>query len=208
MSEPPTQHAVPARDESIKPRVYKSFKLHNHAPEEVDFIVAKTDLSEGASVLDIGWGDGRHVVEFQTRGLATTGIDISPRLIEQAQLRGMSQDVLRVGDTRDVDQIPTGPFDLVVCLYDVLGSSAVEEDDLAMLRGARSRLNTTGSLVGTVLNTATTLPYLPETALPETVSDFIVALEQLPPSDAMESSGSIFDTRHLLYCDDVHYRKE
>jgi SAM-dependent methyltransferase len=61
---------------------------------EVEFIEASLGLRQGARVLDIGCGYGRHAIELVQRGLDVTGLDLSlPLLIraaDEAQKRAMS----------------------------------------------------------------------------------------------------------------------
>jgi SAM-dependent methyltransferase len=61
---------------------------------EVEFIEASLALRQGARVLDIGCGYGRHAIELVQRGLDVTGLDLSlPLLIraaDEAQKRAMS----------------------------------------------------------------------------------------------------------------------
>lgn len=45
------------------------------AKKEVAWIVQVTSLRRGASVLDLGCGDGRHAIEFARRRYFTTGVD-------------------------------------------------------------------------------------------------------------------------------------
>ena len=50
------------------------------------------------SVLDIGAGAGRTALELQRRGIAVTGLDISPGAIEVARRRGLRDTVLNTVD--------------------------------------------------------------------------------------------------------------
>jgi SAM-dependent methyltransferase len=54
-------------------------------------------LVRGA-VLDVGTGAGRTAVELQRRGIAVTGLDISPGAIEVARKRGLRDTVLNTVD--------------------------------------------------------------------------------------------------------------
>jgi SAM-dependent methyltransferase len=55
------------------------FTKNTHA--EVDFIVRELGLRDGASVLDIGCGTGRHSLELARRGYRCTGIDQSEEML-------------------------------------------------------------------------------------------------------------------------------
>ncbi|HEX8347828.1 MAG TPA: methyltransferase domain-containing protein [Actinoplanes sp.] len=51
------------------------------------------------SVLDIGVGAGRTAIELQRRGVAVTGLDVSPGAIEVARKRGLRDTVLNTVDS-------------------------------------------------------------------------------------------------------------
>ncbi len=61
------------------------------SPERTEFEVAGlvqlTGLREGARVLDLCCGDGRHSVPLQRRGHRVTGVDLSRKLLLRAQQR-------------------------------------------------------------------------------------------------------------------------
>jgi ubiquinone/menaquinone biosynthesis C-methylase UbiE len=85
--------------------------------QEVDFLIAQLGLTQGARVLDIGCGVGRHSLELARRGLRMTGIDISPGMIDVAR-RTAEQEKLPatfvVTDARKLDY--PQQFDAAICL--------------------------------------------------------------------------------------------
>lgn len=184
---------------------------HRHGDAEVDWIISATGLEEGSRVLDAGCGDGRHASAFAQRGMEVTAVDISRRLTDRAESRQSDEGVefeVRMADLRSDEELPAGPFDLVVCLYDVVGSSADEADDSAILRNLASRVASGGHLVLSVMNAASTLPLLPSEQLPEDETAFIRALEALPASRQMEQTGGVFDPNHIVFFNGTFYRKE
>ncbi len=119
---------------------------------EVDFIVHCAGLVAGASVLDVGCGDGAHAVAMAARGLAVTALDPAPaqlmRASQNAQAMGLSVNLVS-GDMR---QPPLeGQFDTIVCLGGTLGMFSDEDDRLAM-QHMRDRLAPGGRLMLHVLN--------------------------------------------------------
>ena len=183
---------------------------HQHTASEVDWLVEHCGITPGARVLDVGGGDGRHSIELARRGFSVTLSDISDRLlalaateIEAAGLEGVS---VVEGDARE--WLPEGPFDLVICLYDVLGSSANRDDDLRILKNVRPVVVPGGFFVGSVMNADSVLGRITPDHQPTNTAAFVGALEALAPSRTMEQTGSVFDPRFLLYFDGVFYRKE
>jgi 2-polyprenyl-3-methyl-5-hydroxy-6-metoxy-1,4-benzoquinol methylase len=180
---------------------------HRHATDEIDLVVEVTGIESGAAVLDVGCGDGRHVEVLSERGFDVTGVDISEDLIARARDRiGLAGASFEVADARK--SLPSGEFDLAICLYDVIGSSARPDDDLVLVRNMAAKLAPGGFLVAGLMNTAVTLPKLPPDRRPETNVEFIEALEALRPSSTMETTGSVFDPELLLHYNGVYYRKE
>jgi SAM-dependent methyltransferase len=67
---------------------------------------------KGRRALDFGCGTGRSSRFLQRLGFTTTGVDISPQMVEFARQRD-SKSVYRVIDDGDFQALPTGGFDLV-----------------------------------------------------------------------------------------------
>ena len=72
---------------------------------ETDFIVASFGLSEGARILDLACGTGRHANELARRGYQVVGLDLSKPLLEHAatasRARKLSVDFVH-GDMRSL----------------------------------------------------------------------------------------------------------
>jgi len=67
----------------------------------------------GATVLDVGCGPGHLVARLADRGLAVTGIDIDPAMIERAQQRLRCRATVATADVASLP-FPDATFDLVV----------------------------------------------------------------------------------------------
>ena len=89
---------------------------------EVLFILEKTGLRPGASVLDVPCGFGRHTLALAEQGFAVTGVDIA-----KTYIRGLSAEVetrslpvtLIHGDALRVAL--GGPYDAVICMGNSFG---------------------------------------------------------------------------------------
>jgi 2-polyprenyl-3-methyl-5-hydroxy-6-metoxy-1,4-benzoquinol methylase len=203
--------------DAIWVRAYEGMTLdtdhawHRHGAGEVAWVLGRSGLEPPARVLDAGCGDGRHSLILAQRGFDVRAVDISARLVDRAtQLAasaGVSVDVSQA-DLRNPDEVPTGAFDLVLALYDVIGSSANPSDDRAILANLRSRTSSSGLLCLSVMNAASTLPYLLPEHRPESEEAFVAALEKLPPSREMERSGAVFNAALIVHFEGRFYRKE
>ena len=180
---------------------------HAHTDAEVDLVLSVSRPASGAAVLDVGCGDGRHVNALAEARFDVTGVDISEQLIEKArQKSSASRADFEVADARE--NLPPGPFALVICLYDVFGSSARPEDDPLIAGNIVGSLAPGGFLIATVMNDAVTAGRLAPERKPATNREFISALERLVPSGTMEETGSVFNPNLLLLYNGVYYRKE
>lgn len=177
-----------------------------HAQGEALHVTQVAGVRPGARVLDVGCGDGRHTEALRDLGYVVVGADISSSLIARASERLGDSVELRIADARK-DPLGDG-YDLVVCLYDVIGSSGSADDDEVLLRNLYRSLAPGGTLVVSTMNAHVTLDHLSAENRPDDTDDFIARLESLTPSKTMETDGQIFDVSRILLFRDVHYRKE
>jgi len=66
-------------------RNYLRYSFTKGTEQEVRFLLALLSLPEGARVLDVGCGPGRHLVPLAQAGLSVTGVDVSPGLLAVAR---------------------------------------------------------------------------------------------------------------------------
>lgn len=108
--------------------LWKDF-FDQHAPEylsngftqntlaEVDFLLELFQLPQGASVLDVGCGTGRHSLELAKRGYQVTGVDISAGMLAQARQNAQLAGVNAVFIQQDATQFQAQEvFDAAICL--------------------------------------------------------------------------------------------
>jgi 2-polyprenyl-3-methyl-5-hydroxy-6-metoxy-1,4-benzoquinol methylase len=94
-------------------------------------------------VLDVGCGEGWLARALAGRGIAVTGVDVSPPLVEAARALGGGD--FRVVDYAAAARDPTllgGPYDVAACNFALLA-----EDVVPLLAALRARLAPGGALV-------------------------------------------------------------
>lgn len=129
-------------------RIYRPLKDDARTAGEVDAICEMLGLDAGARILDVGCGWGRHSLELARLGFRVTGLDLSARLLEEAEeasrAEGLDIEWIR-GDMRELPF--SGGFDAVISMFSSLGYFASEEDDVAALRGMREAADPGGRLL-------------------------------------------------------------
>jgi SAM-dependent methyltransferase len=133
--------------EGLRPYVFPPAKWEA-ASEEIDNLVELLDLSEGARVLDLPCGPGRHTVELARRGFDVTGVDITEAYIEEARElaedEGLDAEFV-VADMRDFRR--EAEFDVVLNLFSSFGYFEDPADDRVALDRMRDSLKPDGRVV-------------------------------------------------------------
>lgn len=107
---------------------------------EAAFIDRALSLRQGARVLDLGCGFGRHAVPLAKLGYRVTGVDLSAHMLDVAASLARRAVVDVDWVRRDVRELAgLGPFDACVCLYTVFGYFS-DEENARVLRGVRDVL--------------------------------------------------------------------
>ena len=179
-------------------------KWAKHTKIEVDFIEKFCKLSKGSQIADFGCGIGRHTIELINRGYDSVGIDFSEALLEKAQ-RGVPEEVFIHADCRSVNL--NKEFDVIICLYDVIGSFIDNNDNMKILENTVSHLKDNGHMVISVMNYELTKANAKHT--------FILASEhnkllELSASKTMEETGDIFNPEYYMIDTETNivYRRE
>lgn len=176
---------------------------------EVDFLIKKLEIQPTQKILDLGCGQGRHILRFSELGFKKCyGIDFSEANIEKASETALQRGLIAnffEGDARKVHF--TGLYDIILCLYDVIGSFRDEKENEKIIRNIKQSLKPGGKAVISVMNMELTDHIaMHKTSLKEKPTELL----HLPPSNTMESTGDIFDPKYFLINTDdgLVYRKE
>lgn len=167
--------------------------------EEVDEILKLTSVSPNSKVCDFGAGMGRHVRELKRRGFTNAmGIDF---------VFGKDGGVVTPGDCRSWRG--ANPFDLILCLYDVIGSFRSKEDNHRILANIFANLRQGGKAVISVMNIGFRGMSCAR-GIGDEPDSLYMALRDLKPSANMANTGEIFDGRFALIDrqEGLVYRKE
>lgn len=160
------------------------------------------------SVLDIGCGIGRHSLELEKLGIKNLkGIDFASSQISLANqsAEGCNSNIeFVVADARNYSD--GKKYDIVLCLYDVIGSFRSKADNVSIIKTIYKCLKYTGTAVISVMNSNSI--FIPQESR-ISVSRNPEAIINLVPSKAMSRSGEIFDSSVIFNeDDDLFYRKE
>jgi SAM-dependent methyltransferase len=133
------------------PFLYGDTLTPERTEREVAAIARLLALPEGARILDLCCGDGRHAVPLQRRGYRVLGLDGAPVMVRLARAR--AERVLGVGAgplfvRADARAVPLRrAFDAAICLFNSLALTDDDESSRAFLREARSALLPEGQLL-------------------------------------------------------------
>jgi SAM-dependent methyltransferase len=133
-------------------RSYLRYSFTKGTAQEVGFLLELLKLPQGARLLDVGCGPGRHAVPLAQAGLAVTGIDVSRRFLElaadEAQRAGVRPAFFEV----DARQMPfDDEFDAVISLCQG-GFGLMGGDDSLVLKRMMEALKPGGTLVMTAFS--------------------------------------------------------
>ena len=167
--------------------------------EEIDEILKIVSVLPSAAICDFGAGTGRHVNELRRRGFENViGIDFA---------FGKDGGAVLPGDCRTWRG--ASPFDLILCLYDVIGSFRSEHENRLILENIFANLKLGGYAVVSVMN----LDYAGMSSAKDVgkqPDELYESLRELKPSNNMADTGEVFDGSFALLDrkEGVAYRKE
>jgi SAM-dependent methyltransferase len=120
----------------------------NLAEQEVQQVVTLLHPQDGASILDLCCGYGRHSIQLAQRGFQVTGVDISATQIQHAREGAENARVhldFRVADARKLDF--RGAYDVVLNMFVSFGLFKEEDEHKQVLQGVQRGLKPGGKLL-------------------------------------------------------------
>lgn len=134
------------------------------AYKEVKAMIDWLELPQGASVLDLCCGMGRHSLALSDFGYRVTGVDLSEVLLEAARQHDTANRVTWLqGDMRQVPH--SGPFDAVVNLFTSFGYFKDDGENGKVLREIARLVKPGGRFMIDFLNAA----YVESKLIPQSV---------------------------------------
>ena len=211
----PTVESIGFSEDRLKD-AYGRMDMENHpwarhASKEIESLESLCSTFIGKRIMDAGCGRGRHSLSIAKKYPSSSilGVDYSEANISSALSKkdGLTNVEFEVSDLRDYR--PDRTFDIVLCLYDVIGSFPDDSDNEAIVETLASCCEVGGYLVVSVMNMELTRHLAHPSNICDVESDPKVLFD-LPPGDVMHKSGDIFDPD--LYLIDTKtglvYRKE
>lgn len=121
---------------------------------QVDFVARALELPEGARVLDLCCGHGRHAVRLAQRGYRVTGLDLSAYHLRLGKSAAREAGVAIEWIEGDMREIPreAGRFDAVINMFTAFGYFDDEEENQRVLDGVARALRKGGRFLIDLLN--------------------------------------------------------
>lgn len=137
---------------------------------ECDFLIEVMALTDGARVLDMGCGTGRHAIELAGRGYRVTGVDFSEGMLAEARRKADEASVEVDWIQSDARTFEGVDFDAAICLCEgAVGLIEHQEEpvahDLAIFRAIAAALRPDAPFVLTALNAYATIRRMTDEAI-------------------------------------------
>jgi len=149
-----TPHAIPPSTwEYVQsPRIARDYDLYYQGTRLLDFDSQVLDslIPNPGTLLDLGCGTGRHVLQFARRGFDVTGLDLSPHMLrvtrDKLEAESLKADLVPQ-DLCDLSRFDSVSFDYVICMFSTLGLIRGRAHRTDVLRQVRRLLKPGGLLV-------------------------------------------------------------
>ncbi|MGH2820941.1 MAG: class I SAM-dependent methyltransferase [Actinomycetota bacterium] len=114
---------------------YLRYSFTKHSAREVRFLIDLLRLRDGARILDVGCGPGRHAVPLAEAGYEITGVDVSRRFLDIAAEAARGAGVSASFFETDARQMPfDAEFDAVISICQGAFGLMGKDDSLVLRR--------------------------------------------------------------------------
>jgi SAM-dependent methyltransferase len=205
------------QDESFWRTIYPYMfdaKRQARTPKEVDGIIKLLNLQTSDAVLDLGCGDGRHLIELALRGYRNiTGLDSTKYYLDIAKERAAAES-LSIQFIQDDMRSPRGEgaYEVVLSLFSSLGYFEKPEDNLHVLQNAYRSLKPGGKLLIDVRGKENFAYHFDEEGWAESDGTYILT-KRIPLNDfsVIENHWTIIEsgnTKELLFSHWIYSAQE
>lgn len=134
--------------ESLEGFLFSQFRSHDMTVREAEQILALVQPPQGAAVLDLCCGPGRHTLELARRGFRATGVDRTTRYLEAARAAARREGLTVELVQEDMRRFHRpAAFDLALNLFSSFGYFADAAEDLQVLRHLYDSLKPGGTVL-------------------------------------------------------------
>lgn len=175
----------------------------------LDFIKNKgISINKDDIIYDFGCGIGRHVIELYNNGYTNVfGFDYSEKHI--SDLNEKYPDIFKVKDLSQKNLTLEKKASLILCLFDVIGSSYNDDVNNEIIKNIYSNLKDGGIAVISVMNMEYTMSLNPK--IVDNIRENPKYIQDLPARNIMENTGEVFNPKYMLIdkqTPSLVYRKE
>jgi SAM-dependent methyltransferase len=170
------------------------------ASAEVDFIEKALGLPEGAAVLDLACGHGRHAIELARRGYEVAGLDLSRTLLskaaEMARPAGVQVELIEE-DMRGIPETWAARFDAVINCFTAWGYFDTDAENERVIEAVARSLKLSGRFFLDTINREHVVRQFRPKMWQESANGFITL-----DTTELNLDGGRAETERALICPD------
>lgn len=172
---------------------------------EVNFLLEELQLLPGSSILDMGCGTGRHAIGLARHGYHVIGVDISSRMLAEAEKAATEAGVTVEWVHSDATKFSASKlYDAAVCLCEgAFGLLSTDEDpiehDSAILRNISNALKPGAPFILTTLNSFAQIRKLAQEDVEQGRFDPVTMLEAADEEWDLPEGKKIVHVRERRY---------